>query len=124
MEFEDRLKAIEKALAREQEHLRILIKRMSAMDVIIDYMQGRMLFSPPLQDAHMFYDQIQDDIDQTNTRVDGIRHVVQRIIADKPDTGRSIREVSDRVEENDLNYHSNKPTNTNWRPSLRLEDTE
>ena len=121
--LESQLEQLRGELELYKKHILLLIKRVSCLDGIVDPMQDAFIMSPPMDRTGMLFDWIEDRFTAIETKQQGFSYVVQRTRADMLNSGRSINEVSDRVEEFD-SYGESQSTNNSHNPNFQLEDIE
>ena len=123
-QLDRRFTALTKIIAMQKAHIQLLVKRASAPDVIVDGMHDSFILSPPMDRTGMIWENLINWFENIETKLDGQSYVIQRLLADMPDSKRSVNQVAERVEELDFSSHYTQPATRNWSPSLRLEDTE
>ena len=123
-QLDRRFTALTKIIAMQKAHIQLLVKRASATDVIVDGMHDSFILSPPMDRTGMIWENLINWFENIETKLDGQSYVIQRLLADMPDSKRSVNQVAERVEELDFSSHYTQPATRNWSPSLRLEDTE
>ena len=97
--------------------LRATIKRQNEQDKQLDYIHDRLLCSPPAGNIELFQDHVNERQDYLAEQMDTLGYGLSRLRADMPDSGRSVRRVSERIEELDRPGFPSADSRW-WNPNL------
>ena len=104
-----------------ENHIRLLHRRVTIMGKMIDAMHDTLMYSPPAQHTAMFMDAVEDELAGMREDIDATVTGLNRVRADSPDTGRTVAEVSQRV--NGLApIEVRLPVSTDFNPFMKLKD--
>ena len=106
-----------------EDHIRLLHRRVTIMGKMIDAMHDTLMFSPPAGHTAMFMDAVEDELESMREDIDTTVTGLNRVRADRPDTGRTIAEVSERVLHLD-DMPMSTTTTTNFNPHFKLRDID
>jgi hypothetical protein len=105
-----------------ERHVRLLHHRLKIVEKMIDSIHDTLMYSPPVQHTAMFMDAVEDELAGMREDIDATVTGLNRVRADSPDTGRSIAEVSQRVNGLTPMQAPRPPVSTDFNPFMKLKD--